>query len=67
VNLFIQVNAGLMRLMTSPVLPPDERLHSIVGLVYHTACDVDPDSQTKNTFRSGRSSNVQRMKVPRLV
>lgn len=30
---------------------------------YHVACDVDPDSETKNNFRSGRSSNMQRMKV----
>ncbi len=58
-----QVNAGLMRLMASPTLPGDERLHRIVGLVHHVVCDVDPDSDTKNTFRSGRSNNVQRMKV----
>ncbi len=52
-----------MRLMTSPSLPEAERLLRIVGLVYHIACDTDPDSETKNSFRSGRSSNVQRMKV----
>jgi uncharacterized protein YbjQ (UPF0145 family) len=58
-----QVNAGLMRLLTSPCLPEEERLQRIVGLVHHLACDIDPDSETKNSFRSGRSSNVQRMKV----
>ena len=52
-----------MRLMTSPSLPEAERLLRIVGLVYHVVSDTDPDSETKNSFRSGRSSNVQRMKV----
>ena len=52
-----------MRLMTSPSLPEAERLLRVVGLVYHVVSDTDPDSETKNSFRSGRSSNVQRMKV----
>ena len=54
-----------MRRRGAPVVrvADEERLHRIVGLVYHVVCDIDPDSETKNTFRSGRSSNVQRMKV----
>ena len=58
-----EVNSGLMRLMTSPTLPDEERLQRVVGLVSYLVCCVDPDSETKNSFRSERVSNVQRMKV----